>query len=71
MKQYLAIIEWAGSNYSAYLPDLPGCISTGRTVEETEANLKEAVALYLDALAEDGVEPPEPRATTRAVSVAA
>ncbi|MBI5835406.1 MAG: type II toxin-antitoxin system HicB family antitoxin [Armatimonadetes bacterium] len=40
MKQYVAIIGWAGSNDSAYLPDLPGCISTGGTVEETEANLR-------------------------------
>ncbi len=71
MKQYVAIIEWAGGNYSAYLPDLPGCVTTGATVEQTEANLREAVALYLEALAADGIEPPEPRSSACSVSVAA
>jgi len=45
MKEYLVIFEWAGSNYSAYVPDLPGCISTGKTIEETELNIKEAIKL--------------------------
>ena len=43
MKEYLVIFEWAGSNYSAYVPDLPGCISTGKTLDETEQNIQEAI----------------------------
>lgn len=71
MKEYVAIFEWAGSNYSAYVPDLPGCISTGKTLEETENNIKEAIELYIDILREDGQAIPEPSLTVKAISVAA
>ncbi|BBD55390.1 type II toxin-antitoxin system HicB family antitoxin [Planktothrix agardhii] len=71
MKEYVAIFEWAGSNYSAYVPDLPGCISTGKTLEETENNIKEAIELYIDTLREDGQAIPEPSLTVKAISVAA
>jgi predicted RNase H-like HicB family nuclease len=71
VKEYLVIFEWAGSNYSAYVPDLPGCISTGKTIAETELNIKEAIELYLDTLKEDGLPIPEPTVTGKAVSVAA
>ncbi|SKB15084.1 conserved hypothetical protein [Planktothrix sp. PCC 11201] len=71
MKEYVAIFEWAGSNYSAYVPDLPGCISTGKTLEETENNIKEAIELYIDTLREDGQPIPEPSLTVKAISVAA
>jgi predicted RNase H-like HicB family nuclease len=71
MKEYVAIFEWAGSNYSAYIPDLPGCISTGKTLEETENNIKEAIELYIDTLREDGQPIPEPTLTVKAISVAA
>jgi predicted RNase H-like HicB family nuclease len=71
MKEYVAIFEWAGSNYSAYVPDLPGCISTGKTLEETENNIKEAIELYIDTLREDGQLIPEPSLTVKAISVAA
>lgn len=60
MKEYVVVFEWAGSNYSAYVPDLPGCISTGKTIEETEQNIKEAIELYIETLREDGQEIPEP-----------
>ena len=50
MKEYYVIFEWAGNNYSAYVADLPGCISTGKTLEETEINIKEAIELYGDLL---------------------
>ena len=63
MKEYVVIFEWAGSNYSAYVPDLPGCISTGKTLEETEKNIKEAIELYVDTLREDGEPIPEPSFT--------
>ncbi|MGA8895118.1 type II toxin-antitoxin system HicB family antitoxin [Planktothrix agardhii] len=65
------MFEWAGSNYSAYVPDLPGCISTGKTLEETENNIKEAIELYIDTLREDGQAIPEPSLTVKAISVAA
>ncbi|MCB8763432.1 type II toxin-antitoxin system HicB family antitoxin [Planktothrix agardhii 1029] len=71
MKEYIVIFEWAGSNYSAYVPDLPGCISTGKTLEETENNIKEAIELYIDTLREDGQAIPEPSLTVKAISVAA
>lgn len=61
---YLVIFEKAGDNYSAYVPDLPGCITTGKTLEETECNIKEAIGLYLDTLRADGKPIPEP--TTKA-----
>ncbi len=47
MTEYIVIIEVAGNNYSAYAPDLPGCITTGPTVEETLANMREAIELHL------------------------
>lgn len=50
MKEYLVIFEWASSNYSAYVPDLPGCITTGKTLEATEKNIREAIELYIDTL---------------------
>lgn len=71
MKEYIVIFEWAGSNYSAYVPDLPGCISTGKTLEETENNIKEAIELYIDTLREDGQLIPEPSLTVKTISVAA
>ncbi|OIP67680.1 MAG: hypothetical protein AUK43_18815 [Oscillatoriales cyanobacterium CG2_30_40_61] len=71
MKEYIVIFEWAGSNYSAYVPDLPGCISTGKTLEETENNIKEAIELYIDTLREDGQPIPEPILKVKAISVAA
>ena len=70
MKEYLVIFEWAGSNYSAYVPDLPGCISTGKTLAEIELNIKEAIELYLDTLKEDGQPVPEPTVLGKSISVA-
>lgn len=71
MKEYLVIFEWAGSNYSAYVPDLPGCISTGKTLDETEQNIQEAIELYIDTLRDDGQPIPEPTLLGKAISVAA
>ena len=58
--QYAVVIERAGANYSAYVPDLPGCISVGDTIEETERNIREAIALHLEGLREHGEIVPEP-----------
>jgi len=61
MKRFLIVIENANGNYSAYSPDLPGCVATGKTVEQTETNMYEAVRLHLAGLREDGVDIPEPK----------
>ena len=71
MTEYLVIFEHTGGNYSAYAPDLPGCVTTGRTIEETEENMREAISLYIETLREDGKPIPEPKTTARTVSVAA
>jgi predicted RNase H-like HicB family nuclease len=52
--RYVSVIENAGSDYSAYVPDLPGCVATGATVEETERSIREAIKFHLDGLREDG-----------------
>lgn len=54
MGKYIAVIEKAENNYSAYLPDVPGCVSTGDTVDETLQNIKEALEFHLETLQEDG-----------------
>jgi len=58
--RYAIVIERAASNLSAYVPDLPGCVSTGRTVEEVKRNIQEAVELHLEGMREDGEDIPEP-----------
>jgi len=54
------VIENAGDNYSAYVPDLPGCVATGSTVAETEAAIREAIQFHIDGLREDGAPIPPP-----------
>ncbi len=68
MKEYTVIYEWAGENYSAYVPDLPGCIACGDTIEETEELMREAIELYIETLRDDGQPIPDP--TTKASLVA-
>jgi predicted RNase H-like HicB family nuclease len=58
--KYAVVIERAADNYSAYVPDLPGCISVGDTVEETERNIRDAIALHLEGLREAGDPVPSP-----------
>jgi predicted RNase H-like HicB family nuclease len=69
MQKYLVIFEKAKENYSAYSPDLPGCIATGKTRKETKKNIKEAINLHLDGLKEDGLPLPEPSTFTEYVEV--
>ena len=57
---YLVVIERAGSNFSAYVPDLPGCVATGATREDAERAIYEAIDFHLDGLREDGTPVPEP-----------
>src|SRR5271168_1823006 len=59
MKKYAIVIEQGENNLSAYVPDLPGCITTGRTIEEIERNIREAIALHLEGLREDGEPIPD------------
>lgn len=61
MHRFLIVIEDAGANYSAYSPDLPGCVATGATRDETERNMYEAIQMHVEGLIEDGA--PIPRST--------
>jgi predicted RNase H-like HicB family nuclease len=58
--RYAIVIEKAENNYSAYVPDLPGCVATGCTVDEVTSEITEAIQFHLDGLREDGLEIPEP-----------
>ncbi len=59
--KYAVVIERAPHNYAAYVPDLPGCITTGATVEETARNIREAIEFHLEGMREDGLPIPEPQ----------
>jgi len=59
MYRFLVVIEKANGNYSAYCPDLPGCVATGKTREETERNMYEAVQMHIAGMIEDKVAIPE------------
>lgn len=71
MRKYLAVIEKAEHNYGAYLPDVPGCVAMGDTVDETLALLQEALAGHFALMAEDGDPIPEPTTTAAYVEVEA
>ena len=69
MTEYLIIIEPTDTGYSAYAPDLPGCITVGDTIEETRAFMKEAIGLYVDTLREKGLPVPPPAVLSDSVAV--
>jgi predicted RNase H-like HicB family nuclease len=69
MKRYAIVVERARSNYSAYVPDLPGCIATGATVEETERRLRKAIELHVQGMREDGIAVPEPSSVVEYLEV--
>lgn len=58
--RYAVVIERAGSNFSAYVPDLPGCVATGETVAGVEAEIREAIRFHINGLVEDGIAVPQP-----------
>jgi len=60
--RYAVVIEKANGNLSAYVPDLPGCVATGQTQDEVNANIREAIRFHLDGLREDGLPIPTPEA---------
>ncbi len=68
--RYAIVIEKAENNYSAYVPDLPGCVATGATVEEVEEQIREAIEFHLEGLREDGVVIPQPASRVEYVDVA-
>ena len=58
--RYAVVIEKANGNYSAYVPDLPGCVATGATVPEVEAAIRTAIQMHIEGLKEDGLPVPDP-----------
>ena len=69
--RHAIVIEKAESNFSAYVPDLPGCVATGATVEEAESQIREVIESHLDGLREDGVAIPQPASHVDYVEIAA
>ncbi len=69
MHKYLVIFEKAGGNYSAYSPDIPGCIATGATRDEAEKNIREAISFHIEGLTKDGLPRPEPASFTEYIEV--
>ena len=62
--KYAVVFEKTPNNYSAYLPDLPGCVATGATREEVERNIRDAVVFHLEGMREERLPIPEPAAWT-------
>ena len=69
--RYAVVIEKAGNNYSAYVPDLAGCVATGATIAETEAQIREAIEFHLEGMREDGTPIPPPSSKVEYVDVVA
>jgi predicted RNase H-like HicB family nuclease len=69
--RYAIVIEKAEGNYSAYVPDLPGCVATGATVQEVESQIREAIEFHLEGLREDGLPIPAPASRVEYVEAAA
>lgn len=68
--RYAIVIEKAEGNYSAYVPDLPGCVATGATVAEVEGQIREAIAFHVEGMREDGLPVPAPSSQVEYVEVA-
>ena len=69
--RYAIVIERSENNFSAYVPDLPGCVAMGATVAETEQAIREAIEFHLEGMRDDGVQPPQPSSTVEYVDIAA
>jgi predicted RNase H-like HicB family nuclease len=69
--RYAIVIENAGSNFSAYVPDLPGCVATGDTIDEVQREIREAIELHLEGMREDGDPVPPPSSSVQYVEIAA
>jgi len=68
--RYAIVMEKAEGNFSGYAPDLPGCVATGATIEETESVLREAIEFHRSGLREDGTQPPQPSSRVDYIEVA-
>ena len=69
MKRYAIVVEDAGTNLAAYVPDLPGCVATGATAAEVEDAIREAIRMHLEGMIEDGLPIPEPSSRVEYVEV--
>ena len=69
--KYAVVFERSETNWAAYVPDLPGCVATGSTVEETERLIREAIEFHIEGLRADGQTIPEPSSKVEYVDVAA
>jgi len=70
MRRFLIVIEKAENNFSAYSPDLPGCVATGKTKEQAAKNMHEAIELHIQGLKEDNLPIPKSRSIAEYVAVA-
>ena len=71
MRRYLIVIERTNTGFSAYSPDLPGCVATGLTTREVEKNMREAVEFHLEGMRLEGYEIPEPHSSSAYIEVSA
>ena len=69
--KYAVVIEKAENNYSAYVPDLPGCVATGASIEETEVEIREAIEFHLEGMREDGIPIPAPQSKVEYIDISA
>lgn len=67
--KYLVVVEKTGTGYSAYSPDLEGCIATGSTKEEVERNMREAIAFHIEGMREEGYDVPLPQSYSKYLQV--
>ena len=69
--KFAVVIEQADSNYSAYVPDLPGCVATGATVKDAENEIRAAIKFHIEGMKDDGLPIPSPRSAVEYIEVAA
>ncbi len=69
--RYAIVVEKTENNYSAYVPDLPGCVATGQTLEETENEIRAAIEFHIEGLREEGLTIPQPVSIVEYLEVAA
>ena len=69
--KFAVVIEQAESNYSAYVPDLPGCVATGATIKDAENEIRAAIKIHIEGMKEDGQPIPSPRSAVEYIEVAA
>jgi len=69
--RYLVVIEKTETGFSAFSPDLPGCVATGATREETEKNMRAAIAFHVEGMQQEGLEVPRPRSSSTYLDVSA